>query len=82
MPDSNVVVAYIVGVALIVISTIISFFLSQYQDSWNYKKREEYANDIKNMLEEHKKSELAFKKEIERLEKENEYLQHQLQKRK
>lgn len=81
-PDSNIVVSYIVGVVLIVISIIVSFFLSLYYDSWNYKKREEYANDLKNMLEEYKKSELAFKKEIERLEKENDYLQQQLQKRK
>lgn len=78
-PDSNEIIAYIIGIAFIVVSIIGLTFLYNYYDSWNRKLRDEYKEEKKSIAREFEQTELALKKEIQRLEKENDYLQQQLQ---
>lgn len=78
-PDSNEIIAYIICSAFILVSIIGFTFVYNYYDSWNKQLRDEYKEENKRIINEFEQTELSFKKEIQRLEKENDYLQQQLQ---
>lgn len=77
--DSNEIIAYIISITFILVSIIGFSFVYNYYDSRNRQLRDEYKEINKNIAKDFEKTELTFKKEIQRLEKENDYLQQQLQ---